>query len=121
MNLEDQRLWKCIQDFDCSDKNESIHDFKIRLFEAIVEKLGKCGKCTAFIPGSSYCTVLKQHTGEFERCSDFEEVEPETQSAFDVMTEGFQEDQKAKRVDSIILKYKRNKKMPLFGRNQEES
>jgi hypothetical protein len=120
VNYEDQRLWRCIQEFDCSGKEENVHDFKLRLFNDIVEKLGRCGKCTAFVPETSYCTVLKMGTGEHERCSDFEAVEEETESAFQVMSEGFQDEQKAKRIDAIILKYKINKKTARFNRPSPE-
>jgi hypothetical protein len=108
-NYEDAKIWECLVNFDFNNASD-IPELRTRLYNLLVEKLGKCSKCTAYIPESSFCSVLKTHTGPNERCSDFEAFEEETESAFDIMSEEFQEQERVKMQEPGILKYKRNKK-----------
>lgn len=108
-NEEDKKIWDCLVNFDFQTSTD-IPDLRLKLFKSIVEKIGKCSQCTAYIPETSYCSILKTFTGPLERCSDFDPVEIETKAAFDIMTEEFQEQEKVKMNEPHILKYKRNKK-----------
>lgn len=109
MNEEDKKIWKCLESFDFSNDID-VSDLRFTLFQLITSAIGKCSNCTAYSPGKSYCSVLKTATGPNERCSDFEAVEVEDKSAFDVMTEEYTEKERIKFTEPAILKYKRNKK-----------
>jgi hypothetical protein len=113
LNEEDKKIWEVLSDFNIVDyieNGEVRSDIRVELFKVILKSIGKCSKCTAFIPDRSFCSVLKTSTGPNERCSDFEAVEIEDKSAFDIMTEDYQEAERIKATEPAILKYKRNKK-----------
>lgn len=115
LNEEDKKIWAVLSDFNFYEfvDHEELRpesDLRHDLFKTLVKALGKCSKCTAFIPDRSFCSVLKTSTGPNERCSDFEAVETEDKTAFDIMTEDYQEAERIKATEPAILKYKRNKK-----------
>ena len=103
-NEEDKKIWGCLEAFDFSAyKNSSI--LRKELYNKIMESIGSCGDCVNFNKKDSFCRLLKIHTADAERCSDFEKVQKEDLPAFDVMTEQFTESQKIKEVLSRHAKY----------------
>lgn len=112
LNEEDKKIWKSLESFEFQNATDEDDLSKLRfdLFKSILHSIGKCSRCTAYIPDKSFCSVLKTSTGRNERCSDFEAVEEEEETAFDIMTEEYQEKERIKFTEPNILKYKRNKK-----------
>jgi hypothetical protein len=120
-NSEDQGVWACLEDFDFNNYPD-YSKLRIELYLALIKSIGYCGSCTAFTKQTGYCSTLKIFTNAFERCSDFDAVEEESESAFDIMSEEFRREQenlnnfakirKYQRRPSIIRKDDKNGKKP---------
>ena len=105
-NNEDQNIWSCLEDFDFSG-NADVSKLRIDLYLALIKAIGSCGSCVNFNKADSFCNFLKFKTSSYERCSDFERIEEETDSAFDIMAEEFTRDQENLKSFSKIRKYQR--------------
>jgi hypothetical protein len=105
-NNEDQNIWSCLEDFEFSD-NQDVSKLRVELYLALIKSIGCCGSCVNFSKADSFCSLLLFNTSSYERCSDFERVEEETDSAFDIMSEEFRREQENLSSFTKIRKYQR--------------
>lgn len=103
-NDEDRKIWAVIEAYQFEKaKNPSV--LRQELYEAILQRIGYCKDCKFFSRENNTCTFLKIQTGDTDRCGDFDRVEKEDESAFEIMTESFTEHQKMMTEATKINKY----------------
>lgn len=119
-NDEDRKIWSAIEAFQF-DKAKNPSVLRRELYEAILQKVGYCKDCTFFSKETNICNLLKISTGNNDRCGDFDKVEPETEQAFEVMTEPFTEHQKGMMEATRINKYTHWGKNAKSPRKSEET
>ncbi len=106
-NYEDSKILKCLDEF------ATEHGVDTReLFKNITESIGYCHNCTAYNKSTSFCSFLKVNMGVDDRCSEFEAIEEETESPFEVMMEPFKMEEEYKRDAVKFNKYTKWSKHP---------
>ena len=122
-NDEDKKIWAAIEAFQF-DKIKNISAMRRELYDEIIKKIGYCKECNFFSKENNICSLLKIRTGNTDRCGDFDPVETEDMSAFEVMTETFTEHQKMMEEATRINRYThwgRNTKLPKKASDSEEN
>ncbi len=105
-NQSDMNVWSVLEDFDF-DEYPDICKLRVELYLAIIKSIGYCGSCTYYNKQGSHCSLLDTKLSSYERCSNFNKVEQETESAFDVMSEEFRREQENLSSFAKIRKYQR--------------
>ncbi len=106
-NYEDSKILKCLDEF-ATEHGVDTRD----LFKSITESIGYCQNCTAYNKATSFCSFLKVNMGVDDRCSEFEAIEKETESPFEVMMEPFNLEEEYKRDAVKYNKYTKWSKHP---------
>lgn len=105
-NDEDRNLWSSLEDFKFEDFS-NISNLRIELYLALIKSMGYCGKCKYYNKQSNFCSLLETKLSPYERCSNFESVPNEDESAFDIMSEDFRREQQNLNNFARIRKYSR--------------
>jgi len=118
-NDEDKKIWSAIESFQF-DKTKNQSSLRRELYDEIIQRIGYCKNCSFFSKETNICNLLKIKTGNTDRCGDFDKVEPELESPFEIMTEAFTEQQKLMTEATKINKYTHWGKNSKFPRKSED-
>jgi len=118
-NDEDSNIWRTLEEFDFSEYKTNS-ELRVALYQKLLDSIGYCFSCANYVKSTSWCKLLETRSGVLDRCCDFERVEKDDKSPFDVMVEPFVEEQKRASDAVRINKYTHWSNKAGSGKPKEE-